>query len=87
MEPMFGVYRNAKYAAEETPAAPCIEILEKNGKIIFLPPLRDDLPGTDIERIIRELAALNPDTMSPMEALAVVQRWKEVLKSPPENSG
>ncbi|MDR1143314.1 MAG: hypothetical protein LBK77_03730 [Spirochaetaceae bacterium] len=83
---MFGVHRNVKYAAEKPPA-PFIEVLEKNGKIIFLHSLQDDPPGTDIGRIIRELAALNPDTMSPMEALTAVQRWKDVLKSTPENSG
>jgi DNA mismatch repair protein MutS len=35
-------------------------------------------PGT--ERIIRELAALNPDNMTPMEALAAIQRWKGLLQ-------
>ncbi|MDR2662872.1 MAG: hypothetical protein LBC31_07755 [Treponema sp.] len=82
---MFGVHRNAKHAAEETPAPPFIEVLEKNGKVIFLPLRQDDFPGTGIERVIRELAALNPDDMTPGEALAAVQRWKGVLKSSPEN--
>jgi hypothetical protein len=80
IERMFGVHRNVKHAAEKTPANPFIEILEKNGKIIFL-----HAPETAIERIIRELAALNPDNMTPAEALTAVQRWKGVLGPLPEN--
>ncbi|MDR2662866.1 MAG: DNA mismatch repair protein MutS [Treponema sp.] len=43
------------------------------------PPTPAPLPsGT--ERIIRELAALDPDRMTPMEALTAIQRWKGFLR-------
>jgi hypothetical protein len=66
---------------------PSIELLEKNGKIIFLHKLQEassaEFRETGIECIIRELVALNPDDMTPTEALTVVQRWKNVLEPPP----
>jgi DNA mismatch repair protein MutS len=37
-------------------------------------------PG--IGRLVGELAALEPDNMTPMEALAAVQRWQGLLKTP-----
>ncbi|MDR1307559.1 MAG: DNA mismatch repair protein MutS [Treponema sp.] len=39
------------------------------------PPLP---PGT--ERVIRELAALDPDDMTPLEALTAIHRWKGFLR-------
>ncbi|MDR1143178.1 MAG: DNA mismatch repair protein MutS [Spirochaetaceae bacterium] len=42
------------------------------------PPIPPFPPGT--ERIIRELAALDPDNMTPLEALTAIHRWKGFLR-------
>ncbi|GHV85891.1 DNA mismatch repair protein MutS [Spirochaetia bacterium] len=56
----------------------------KAAKTEAVSPCSAELPG---RAVIRELSALNPDTITPLEGLKLVYRWKDLLKREGHKSG